>query len=138
MNRDFALRHMRKECYFIMPLVYALLGLEFVGLLDSFFSQPPDELYWMQLSLLLNSNLNYFTEILFLIGVIAGYMIFASERSRGTLIFLWGLPIGRSRVFGIKLLTAFSVLGLYYFSSHLLSWWLQSFNTSSFARAQFT
>ena len=127
-----------KEVHHLRPLIYAILAIDLIGVMDSFFNQSPDTLSWIDFSLLMGPEFTGYSAVFLAIGVIAGYMIFSQEREQGTLSFLWALPIRRYQVFLIKLCTALVLLsGVGLFGS-LLSFWIQSFGVNTILQAQFS
>lgn len=128
-----------KEVRHLLPLVFALLALEAVGLLESFFANSPDEMNWSQLSVLLDPDLASSAAIVYiLIGLITAYMLFPHEQDQKTLQFLWSLPVRRWQVYVVKWTTALFVLTALITFGQLLSAWIHSFNANSISRTQFS
>ena len=129
----------RKEFHHLLPLIFALLALELVGILDWFVAQSPDEISWASVSLLLDPELaTVAASIYVIVGVVTAYMLLPHERDRNTLQFLWSLPVSRTHIYIIKLATGFVVLSALLLIGHLLLWWMHSFGVNSIAMTQFS
>lgn len=136
-NRKF-LSLVIKEVHYLLPLIYALLAVNLLGMVDSFIDQSPDNLSWVNFSILYNLKFSVYSSVFLSIGIIAAYMVFSQERGQGTLSFLWALPIRRYQVFLTKLCAAFLVLAAMSLFGSLLSLWAQSFGAITILQAQFS
>lgn len=128
-----------KEFHHLMPLIMALLALEVLGLLDSFWSHSPDTIIWSDLSVLLDRNLADMAGTLyFLIGMVAAYMMLSHEGKQQTLQFLWSLPVKRWHIFAVKLITAMAAMTGMILLGHLALLWVNSFSVGSITSGQFS
>ncbi len=126
-----------KEIHHLMPLVIALLALEVLGLLDSFWTQSPETLIWSDLSILLDQDLADGAGVLyFLIGAVAAYVMFTHESKQQTLQFLWSLPVKRWYIFAVKLTTAMATMTAMILLGHLALLWVNSFSVGSVTSGQ--
>lgn len=128
-----------KEFHHLLPLIFALLALEVLGLLQWFVVQSPDTITWADVSVLLDPALAGVAGMVYVtVGVVTAYMLFPHESDQNTIQFLWSLPVGRWQIYVMKLATAFAVLAGLLIIGHLLLLWIPIFGVGSISSTQFS
>jgi hypothetical protein len=128
-----------KELHHLLPLIFALIALEILGLLEWFIVRSPDAMSWAEVSVLLDaSRASVAGTTYIIVGIVAAYLLFPPEEDQNTLQFLWSLPVARRHIYMVKIGTALGVLAGLLVAGHILLWWLHTFGASSISRAQFS
>ncbi len=128
----------RKEFRELLPVAITLLALSVLGISKLVIFEAPDLHTWSEVSLLLGAGEGSASVVYMIFGLIVGFRLFPRERSSGTLMFLWSLPISRWHIYVTKCVCAWLILVACTCLDLSFGYALHLFDPSSVTRGQFS
>ena len=97
-----------KELRALRPFVFCIAGLYVLGIAFTFATEMPDQQKFVPADWLADDRIGSFVGLA-LFGLMIGAGVLINESEQGTLRFLDGLPVSRTRLFAAKYLAALAV-----------------------------